>query len=155
MTAPAPGEPPDAAPADPPADPPPDRPRRRLRPGLPAVLCVVVSLLLGAAVAVEGFLTDSRPVTVGAHSGQVGPTVDGWATLDLGGVLPALRIDAGLPMSLGVRLDVTATEVGTLEEVVRSDAVIASAPAGEISKVKSALIGMALVHLARERASRC
>jgi len=52
-------------------------------------------------------------------------------------------------MSLGVRLDVTATEVGTLEEVVRSDAVIASAPAGEISKVKSALIGMALVHLAR------
>ncbi len=127
-----------------------DAPRRWVRrPGLPTVVCLLVSFLLGAGVAVEGFLTDTRPVTVGAHSGRVGPTVDGWATLDLGGLLPAVRIDAGLPLSLGVRLDVTATEVGSIEEVVQSDAVIASAPAGEISKVKSALVGMALVHAAR------
>jgi len=129
-----------------PVDPPRRRPRRL---GLPTVVCVVVSLLLGAAVSIQGFLTDTRPVTVGAHSGRVGPTADGWATLDLGGVLPALRIDADLPLWLGVRLDVTATEVSSLEEVVQSDAVIASAPAGEIGKVKSALIGMALVHAAR------
>lgn len=122
---------------------------RRWRDGLPSLVCVVVSLLLGAAVATVGFLDDSRPVTVGAHSGRVSPTVDGWATLALGGVLPAVRIDAELPLSLGVRLDVTATQVSTLAEVVRSDAVIASAPDGEISKVKSALVGMALVHAAR------
>ena len=116
---------------------------------VPVTACAVVSLLLGAVVAVGGFLTDSRPVTVGAHSGRVSPTTDGWATLDLGGLLPAVRVDAGLPWSLGVRLNVTATEVSSLDQVVQSDAVIASQPAGEIGKVRRELVGMAWVHAAR------
>ena len=116
---------------------------------VPVASCVLVSLLVGGAVGVVGFLTDSRPVTVGAHSGRVGPTTDGWATLDLGGLLPALRVDAGLPLSLGVRLSVTATEVSSLDQVVQSDAIIASQPAGEIGKVRRELVSMAWVHAAR------
>ncbi len=121
----------------------------RRRPVVAGLVCVVVSLLIGATVAVHGFLTDTRPVTVGAHSGRVGPTTDGWATLDLGGLLPAVRVHAGLPLSLGVRLDLTSTEVETAEAVVRNDALIASAPEGEIAKVQSALVEMAWVHAAR------
>ncbi|MDF2969145.1 MAG: metallophosphoesterase [Nocardioidaceae bacterium] len=112
-------------------------------------VCVVVSLLVGGAVAVTGFLSDSRPVTVGAHSGRVQPTTDGWATLNLGGLLPAVRVDAGLPLSLGMRLDLIDTEVASLEEVVRSDAVIASAPEGEIGMIRNRLVTMAWVHAAR------
>jgi predicted phosphodiesterase len=115
----------------------------------PVAACTVSCLLLGLVVAVGGFLTDSRPVTIGAHSGRVQPTVDGWATLDLGGLLPSVRIDSGLPLSLGVRLDVTATEVASLDEVVRSDALIASAPEGEIGEVRDTLVAMAWVHAAR------
>jgi hypothetical protein len=98
---------------------------------------------------VTGFLSDSRPVTVGAHSGRVQPTTDGWATLNLGGLLPAVRVDAGLPLALGMELDVTDTEVASLDEVLRSDAVIASAPEGEIAKVRNKLVTMAWVHAAR------
>jgi hypothetical protein len=116
---------------------------------LPGVACVIGCLVLGLVVAVSGFLSDSRPVSVGAHSGRVQPTTDGWATLNLGGLLPAVRIDSGLPLSLGVQLDVTATQVASLEEVVRSDAVIASAPEGEIGEVRDTLVSMAVVHLAR------
>ncbi len=122
------------------------RSRRRW---LPVAACVVVSLLLGALVGVVGFLTDSRPVTVGAHSGRVQPTTDGWATLNLGGLLPAVRVDAGLPLSMGVELDVTATQVASLDEVVRSDAVIASAPEGEIGKVRDTVVTMAWLHAAQ------
>lgn len=114
-----------------------------------AVLVAVVAVAVGVVVGVWGFLADSRPLTVGAHSGSVSPTADGWATVDLGGVLPALRLDSGLPLRLGVRLDVTATEVATLDEVVSSDAVIASAPEGEIAEVRSTVREMALVHAAR------
>jgi predicted phosphodiesterase len=127
----------------------PGSPPARRRRWLVVSACVVVSLLVGGVVAVTGFLSDSRPVTVGAHSGRVQPTTDGWATLNLGGLLPAVRVDAGLPLALGIELNVTDTEVASLDEVLRSDAVIASAPEGEIGKVRNRLVMMAWAHAAR------
>ena len=138
----------DSTPDSSPESSPESSPDRRRR-WLVVTAGVVVSLLVGGLVAVTGFLSDSRPVTVGAHSGRVQPTTDGWATLNLGGLLPAVRVDAGLPLALGMELDVTDTEVASLDEVLRSDAVIASAPEGEIAKVRNKLVTMAWVHAAR------
>lgn len=110
---------------------------------------LLLSTVLGLIVAVAGFLGDTRPVTVGAHSGNVAPTVDGWATLDAGGVLPGVRIPSGLPLQLGVRLDINSTERPTLQGVIEADAAIAAAPDGEIAKVQTAMREMALAHLVR------
>ena len=50
---------------------------------------------------------------------------------------------------MGVELDVTATQVASLDEVVRSDALIASAPEGEIGKVRDTVVAMAWLHAAQ------
>jgi predicted phosphodiesterase len=120
-----------------------------VRSSLPLLWRCAVAVMVGVLVAVLGFLSDTRPIVVGAHSGTVSPAVDGWATLELGGLFPALRTPSGLPLSLGVQLAVNSVERDTLQEVITADAVIASAPDGEIAKVRSALIEMAAVHAVR------
>ncbi len=125
----------------------------RLRPSWRAAVWFGWRLLLATVVAfvvaAYGFFGDARPVTVGAHSGSVSPTVDGRATLDAGGVLPAVRVPSGLPWRLGVRLDISSTERPTLQDVIEADAAIAASPDGEIRKVRAEVREMALAHLAR------
>jgi hypothetical protein len=110
---------------------------------------LLLATTVALVVAAFGFFGDSRPVTVGAHSGDVSPTVDGRATLDAGGVLPAIRVPSGLPLNLGVRLDISTTERPTLQAVIEADAAIAASPDGEIRKVRTEVRELALAHLAR------
>ncbi len=125
----------------------------RGHPWWPAAVWLGWRLLLSTAVALVvaavGFFGDARPVTIGAHSGSVSPTADGRATLDAGGVLPAVRVPSGLPLNLGVRLDISSTERPTLQDVIEADAAIAASPDGEIRKVRTEVREMALAHLAR------
>ena len=64
------------------------------------------------------------------------PTFDGHATLDLGAVLPRLRIPTDLPAGLGVNIDVQETDADNLTELLNRDALIASQPDGEIARIR-------------------
>ncbi|WP_130450935.1 metallophosphoesterase family protein [Kribbella rubisoli] len=101
-----------------------------------AVTTVVVGLL--------GFVNDSERVTIGAHAATVSPTFDGYATLDLGAVLPRLRIPADTPGKIGVNIDVQETDADNLTELLTRDTLIASQPDGEIGQIKQVIQQMAV-----------
>ncbi|WP_432892609.1 metallophosphoesterase family protein [Kribbella sp. CA-245084] len=101
-----------------------------------AVTTVVVGLL--------GFVNDSERVTIGAHAATVSPTFDGYATLDLGAVLPRLRIPADTPGKIGVNIDVQETDADNLTELLTRDTLIASQPDGEIGQIKQVIQEMAV-----------
>jgi predicted phosphodiesterase len=105
-----------------------------------------VWLVVALTVALIGFGNDSRTVVIGAHNTTVGPTFDGYATLDFGPVLPRFRVAADQPLDVGVYVDVGDTQADNLNEVIVRDALIASQPDGEIRELQRALIDMAVDH---------
>jgi hypothetical protein len=92
-------------------------------------LWLVVSVALG----VLAFANDSERVTIGAHAAEISPTFDSHATLDLGAVLPRMRLRMNLPLDLGVNIDVQETDANNLRDLLNRDALIASQPDGEIA----------------------
>jgi predicted phosphodiesterase len=122
--------------------------RRQVTAALGLLLLFAVVTL---AASVTAFRYESRTVTVGAHTTVVRPAFDGFATLDLGAVMPKVRMPADGPLGLGVSLDVgdTVEATGSVEQLIQRDALIASQPAGEIQRVRGALRDMALVALVR------
>jgi hypothetical protein len=104
------------------------------------VLWLVVSLAIGLV----GFANDSERVAIGAHAAQVSPRFDGHATLDLGAVLPRLRLPMDLPLGLGVNIDVQETDAANLTDLLTRDALIASQPDGEIQMIRQVIEEMAI-----------
>ncbi|TDO61043.1 calcineurin-like phosphoesterase family protein [Kribbella sp. VKM Ac-2571] len=104
------------------------------------LLFVLTSVLVG----LFGFVNDSERVTIGAHAATVSPTFDGHATLDLGAVLPRLRIPTNAPGGIGVNVDVQETDAGNLTELLTRDTLIASQPDGEIGRIQQVVQEMAV-----------
>lgn len=109
-----------------------------------ALALSVVCLVVGATVALVGFRNDSRVAVIGAHTTTVTPTFDGYATLDFGPLVPRFRVATGSALRLGVLVDVGDTDVASLDELIRRDALIASQPAGEVRKIRATVTAMAL-----------
>ncbi|TWD83687.1 calcineurin-like phosphoesterase family protein [Kribbella amoyensis] len=118
--------------------------RSRLRKAAPWAGLVLLWLVVSATVGLFGFVNDSERVTIGAHAAEVSPTFDGHATLDLGAVLPRLRLPTDLPLDLGVDLDVQETDANNLTDLLTRDALIASQPEGEIARIRQVVQDMAV-----------
>jgi len=110
---------------------------------LPWAGLLAVFLGVATAVGLLGFFADSRPVTIGAHATEVSPTVDSHVTLDLGPVLPRLRVATDIPFGIGVKVDVQATDAADFDDLLARDALIASQPDGEIRRLHDVIIDMA------------
>ncbi len=109
-----------------------------------ALLLVLVGLAVAVPTATTTFLNGEREVVIGAHEAVVAPTVDSHAVLDFGPLLPRLRLPVDAPLDIGVRIQLGDAEVGSLEQLVARDAIIASQPQGEIAAVRSAMVSIAL-----------
>ncbi|MDT9594173.1 metallophosphoesterase [Nocardioides zeae] len=99
-----------------------------------AVVAVTVSLLL--------FVNSSRESVVAGHDAVVRPTLDGFAVVRPGAVLPDLRMDLDSPV--GVEVALGKTEATSTEELVQRYAFIASQPDAQIDKVSDLVVDMAL-----------
>ncbi|WP_134098646.1 metallophosphoesterase family protein [Kribbella pratensis] len=118
--------------------------RARLRAIAPWAALSLLFVVTSVVVGLLGFVNDSERVTIGAHAATVSPTFDGYATLDLGAVLPRLRIPADTPGSIGVNIDVQETDADNLTELLTRDTLIASQPDGEIGQIKQVIQQMAV-----------
>jgi Calcineurin-like phosphoesterase len=99
-------------------------------------------LLLAVPLAAVLFLSGSRSTVVAGHDATVRPTLDGYATLDLGPYIPTFRLPTG--QRLGASIDLGATELGSYEALIERYAFIASQPEGQIAKVRATLADLAV-----------
>lgn len=99
-----------------------------------AVVAVPVTVLV--------LVNSSRTTTVASHEAVVSPTLDGWAELDLGPLLPSLRYPTD--STFGAEIDLGKTTLTSYEELVQRYAFLAASPDGQIRKVESALTEMAV-----------
>lgn len=102
-----------------------------------AALWLAVTLPLAALL----FLTGSRSTVVAGHDAEISPTLDGYATLDLGPYLPNFRVPTG--NRVGAYLDLGATDLNSYDALIRRYAFIASQPEGQIAKVRATLVDLA------------
>jgi hypothetical protein len=102
-----------------------------------AVAWLVVSLPTAAAL----FLGGSRTTVVAGHDAVVRPSLDGYATLDLGPYLPNLRYPSG--SRLGARIDLGKTTADSYAALIARYAFLASQPQGQVDKVRGTLVGLA------------
>ncbi|QNN54548.1 metallophosphoesterase family protein [Nocardioides mesophilus] len=107
-----------------------------------AATLAVVWLLTAVPIAVTLFLTGSRTIVLAGHDTDLEPTLDGYATVDLGPYLPSFRIASG--SRLGAALDLGPTDLRSYEALVERYALLASQPEGQIAKVRATLVDMAL-----------
>jgi predicted phosphodiesterase len=117
--------------------------RDRLRRAVPWAALVLLWLVVSVSSGLLGFFADTRPVTIGAHATEVSPTVDSHVTLDLGPVLPRLRVATDIPFGIGVKVDVQETNANGFDDLLRQDALIASQPDGEIRRLHDVIVDMA------------
>lgn len=108
-----------------------------------SLVVLAVVLVVAVPTAWTLFLQSERYLVIGAHDATVRPATDGHATLDFGALLPQVRVPVDAPGGLGVAIDLGDSQGAGLEEMLARDAVIASQPEGEISAVRSAVVGMA------------
>ena len=112
---------------------------RRLAVG---VVLVALSVTLGIVVAVSLFLNSSRTTVLVGHDTVVRPTLSGDAIIQTGPLLPDFRLrDVG---PVGVELALGKTEVGSIDELVRRYAFIASDSTAQVEKVQDVVLDMAL-----------
>ena len=124
----------------------PTRPRRSLRPWLPSWRLSLVLLAAWIVVALPAgvllFLTGSRTTVVAGHDAVVRPSLDGFATLDLGPYLPNFRYPSG--GTVGARIDLGKTTADSYSALIQRYAFLASRPEGQIRKVRATLTDLAL-----------
>ncbi len=107
-----------------------------------ALLLLAVWLVTAVPVAVALFLTGSRTVVLAGHDTDLEPTMDGYATVDLGPFLPSFRTPSG--SRLGASLDLGPTDLRSYDALVQRYALLASQPEGQIAKVRATLRDMAV-----------
>jgi hypothetical protein len=88
------------------------------------------------------FLNGSRTIVLAGHDAVVRPSLDGYATLDLGPYLPRFRYPA--EGRLGAHIDLGKTRLDSYDELIDRYAFIASQPLGQVAKVRETLTDMAL-----------
>ncbi len=98
--------------------------------------------VVAVPVAFAGFMTDSRDTVIASHDARVSPSLDGHATLNLGAYLPDIRYPTR--HRIGISVDLGKTNVEDYAALLRRYALIASRPDGEIRKVRSLLVDMAI-----------
>jgi hypothetical protein len=105
-------------------------------------MLVAVWLLVALPTAAALFLNGSRTIVLAGHDAVVSPSLDGWATLDLGPYLPNLRYPSG--SRLGAHIDLGKTTAGSYQVLIQRYAFIASQPQAQIRKVRGALTDLAV-----------
>jgi hypothetical protein len=102
----------------------------------------LVWLIAATAAGLGVFLGSSRTVVVASHETTVRPTLTAEFELHTGPLLPDLRVAS--PSRVGADMTLGKTESRTLDELVRRYAFIATQPEGQLDRVRSALIDMAI-----------
>ena len=110
-------------------------------------ILVAVWALVTVVTAVSLFLSSSRSVVLASHDADVRPTLDGYAVVRTGPLLPDVRLSTDSRIGVDVRLG--KTNARTTEELVERYAFLASQPDGQVAKVRGALVDMALAALLR------
>ncbi len=122
------------------------KPSRLRRPRLPgwrlSLLLLATWLLVALPASVLLFLTGSRSTVVAGHDAVVRASLDGYATLDLGPYLPNLRYPTG--SRIGARIDLGKTTADSYSALIERYAFIASQPEGQIRKVRSTMLDLAV-----------
>jgi predicted phosphodiesterase len=115
--------------------------RRRLLAGL---VLGSIFMLVAFGTAWGSLRSDSREVVIGAQNATVRVTFDGYATLDLGPLLPRIRIPQSSRLPLGMDIDVgeSVSDATSIEALIEQNAVIASQPDGEIALARSTVRSM-------------
>jgi hypothetical protein len=116
----------------------PRNPRRLLT----ALALVGIWAGCAAAVAIAIFLSSSRTVVVASHDSLVRPTMEGFALVRTGPVLPDFRLDSG--GALGVEILLGKTEAASTEELIERYGFIASQPDVQVAKVENVVREMAM-----------
>ena len=98
-------------------------------------------LVASVPLAVLLFLTGSRATVVAGHDAVVRPTLDGYATLDLGPYIPNFRVPTGA--RVGASIDLGATELRSYDALIERYAFIASQPEGQVAKVRATVLDLA------------
>ncbi len=110
-------------------------------------MALAVWLLVTLAVGLAIFLQSSRTLVLATHDAELRPSLDGYVVLHTGPVLPDVRQPS--TGRLGVDVTLGKTDAASLDELLERYAAIASAPEGQVAKVRDALAGMVVSALAR------
>jgi hypothetical protein len=102
---------------------------------------MAVWLLIAVPISLAIFLHSSTATVLASHDAVVSPTLDGYATLDLGPYLPNLRYPSG--SRLGAQIDLGKTNLTTYEALIQRYAFIGSQPEGQIAKLRTTLTDLA------------
>ena len=106
------------------------------------ILLVLSWLVLAAPSAVVVTLNSSEQTVLAGHEVSVRPTLDGWATFDLGPYLPDFRHPTGT--RVGAQVDVGKTTAEDYDLLVQRYAVIAAQPVSQIAKLRDVVTGMVM-----------
>jgi hypothetical protein len=104
------------------------------------VLLVLAWIVVAVPAAVVATLGSTEQSVIAGHEVSVRPTLDGWATFDLGPYLPDFRHPTG--SRVGAHVDVGKTTAEDYNLLVQRYAVIAAQPESQIDKLQSVVTGM-------------
>lgn len=122
--------------------------RRRMRwshgPRQTLTAVVLLGVWVGVSVFAAAllFLGSERETVVAGHDAVVRPTLDSYAVVEPGAILPDVRMPLDSPF--GVQIALGKTEAASTEELVQRYAFIASQPEPQIDKVASLVKDMAI-----------
>ncbi len=105
-------------------------------------MLVAVWLLVALPAAVALFLNGSRTIVLAGHDAVVRPSLDGWATVDLGPYLPNVRYPSH--SKIGAHIDLGKTTSGSYAVIIQRYAFLASQPQAQIRKVRDSLADLAV-----------
>jgi hypothetical protein len=105
-------------------------------------LLVLAWLVVTVPSAVVVTLNSSEQTVLAGHEVTVRPTLDGWATFDLGPYLPDFRHPSGA--RVGAEVDVGKTTAEDYDLLVQRYAVIAAQPESQIDKLREVVTGIVL-----------
>ncbi|HET7689246.1 MAG TPA: metallophosphoesterase [Nocardioidaceae bacterium] len=104
------------------------------------VLLLLAWLLVAAPSGLVVTLNSSEQTVIAGHEVTVRPTIDGFATFDLGPYLPDFRYPS--PSRLGAHLDVGKTTAQDYDLLLRRYAVIAAEPDSQVGKLRDVVVSM-------------
>jgi len=103
---------------------------------------LVVWLVIATPLSFAIFMNSSKSTVLASHDAVVRPSLDGYATLDLGPYLPNLRYPTGQP--IGAAIDLGKTNLTTYQALIQRYAFIGSQPEGQIAKLEDTIKDLAL-----------